>query len=49
MRQADDLLCDAEQDAAAGLLDAEGIQSLRSLHQVCWLAMRDRAVPIAGT
>jgi hypothetical protein len=38
MREADDLLCDAEQDAAAGLLDAEGIQSLRSVHQVCWNA-----------
>jgi len=34
-RQADDLLCNAEQDAAAGLLDTAGIQSLRSLHEVC--------------
>ena len=31
---------DAERDAAAGLLDAQGIGSLRSLHHVCWLSMR---------
>jgi hypothetical protein len=42
MREADDLLTRAEQDAAASLLDADGIQSLRSLHQVCWRALRER-------
>jgi uncharacterized protein len=40
--EADDLLCSAEQDAAADLMDAEGIQSLRSLHGICWRAMQDR-------
>ena len=39
---ADDLLCSAEQDAAADLLDAEGIQSLRSLHGICWRALQHR-------
>jgi hypothetical protein len=42
MRDAHDLLSDAERDAAAGLLDAQGIDSLRSLHHVCWLSMRQR-------
>jgi TRAP-type uncharacterized transport system substrate-binding protein len=42
MRQADDLLCGAEQDAAADLLDSAGIQSLRSLHAVCRQAVQDR-------
>jgi uncharacterized protein len=40
--EADDLLCSAEQDAAADLLDAEGIQSLRSLHGICWRALQHR-------
>jgi TRAP-type uncharacterized transport system substrate-binding protein len=40
--EADDLLCRAERDAAADLLDAAGIQSVRSLHQVCWRAVQDR-------
>ena len=45
MHEAHDLLASAEQDAAADLLDAEGIASLRSLHQVCWLSMgRSRVV-----
>jgi TRAP-type uncharacterized transport system substrate-binding protein len=35
IREADDLLIEAEQDAAAGLLDADGIQSIRSVHQLC--------------
>ena len=35
MRQADDVLCGAEHDAAADPLDSAGIQSLRSLHGVC--------------
>lgn len=39
---ADDLLSGAEQDAAADLLDPEGIQSLRSLHGLCWRALQDR-------
>jgi hypothetical protein len=43
MRQADDVLCGAEQDAAADLLDSAGIQSLRSLHAVCRQAVQDRA------
>jgi hypothetical protein len=42
MRQADDVLCGAEQDAAADLLGSAGIQSLRSLHAVCRQAMQDR-------
>jgi TRAP-type uncharacterized transport system substrate-binding protein len=40
--EADDLLSSAEQDAAADLLDAEGIQSLRSLHGICWRALQHR-------
>jgi TRAP-type uncharacterized transport system substrate-binding protein len=40
--EADDLLSHAEQDAAAELLDAEGIQSLRSLHGICWRALQHR-------
>jgi hypothetical protein len=43
MRDAHDLLSDAERDAAAGLLDAQGIASLRSLHHVCWLSMPQRS------
>ena len=42
MREADDVLCSAEQDAAADLLDSAGIQSLRSLHTVCRQAVQDR-------
>ena len=42
MRQADDVLCGAEEDAAADLLDNAGIQSLRSLHAVCRQAVQDR-------
>jgi hypothetical protein len=38
--EADGLLSEAERDAAADLLDAEGIQSLRSLHGVCWRALQ---------
>ena len=40
--EADDLLSHAEQDAAADRLDAEGIQSLRSLHGICWRALEHR-------
>jgi hypothetical protein len=38
--EADDLLSRAERDASAGLLDREGIESLRSLHAICWRALR---------
>jgi uncharacterized protein len=38
--EADGLLSEAERDAAADLLDAQGIQSLRSLHGVCWRALQ---------
>jgi TRAP-type uncharacterized transport system substrate-binding protein len=42
-RQADDLLCAAERDAAADLLDAAGIESVRSLHAMCWRAYDQRS------
>jgi len=45
IREADDLLSKAEHDAAAELLDASAIASLRSVHEGCWRAMnykRDR-------
>jgi TRAP-type uncharacterized transport system substrate-binding protein len=48
IREADDLLSSAEQDAAAGLLDTDGIQSLRSLHQLCWRARDHRRDRPAG-
>jgi len=38
LREADDLLAGAERDAAEGLLDADGIDSIRSMHQLCALA-----------
>jgi TRAP-type uncharacterized transport system substrate-binding protein len=34
-READDVLCGAERDAAMDLLDSDGIHALRSLHRVC--------------
>jgi TRAP-type uncharacterized transport system substrate-binding protein len=43
MREAHDLLSHAERDAAAGVLDADGIASLRSLHHVCWLSTTQRS------
>ena len=43
MRDAHDLLSNAERDAAADVLDAQGIDSLRSLYHVCWLAMQQRS------
>jgi TRAP-type uncharacterized transport system substrate-binding protein len=43
LRDADDLLAGAEQDAAAELLDADGIDSIRSMHQLCALAASRRA------
>jgi len=42
IREADDLLARAEQDGAAEILDAEGLESLRSLHHVCWRALEHR-------
>ena len=42
LREADDLLGQAEQDAAADLLDADAIQTLRSVHEGCWRAMQRR-------
>jgi hypothetical protein len=44
MRGAHDLLSDAERDAAAGLLDGQGIASLRSLHHLCCLSMQQRTL-----
>jgi TRAP-type uncharacterized transport system substrate-binding protein len=38
IREADDLLSRAEHDAAAELLDASAIASLRSAHEGCWRA-----------
>jgi len=38
----------AELDAAADLLDADGIQSLRSLHRLCWRALQDRRAGTGG-
>ena len=40
IRDADELLANAEQDAAADLLDSSGIQALRSVHQTCWACWR---------
>lgn len=48
LRQADDLLSRAEQDAALGLLDGEGIQALRSLRGVCGRAA-ERRLAAPGT
>ena len=46
LREADDLLGQAEQDAAADLLDADAIQTLRSVHEGCWRALqRQQATP----
>ena len=39
IREADDLLGRAEHDAAAELLDASAIASLRSVHEGCWRAL----------
>jgi TRAP-type uncharacterized transport system substrate-binding protein len=39
IREADDLLSRAEHDAAAELLDASAIASLRSVHEGCWRAL----------
>jgi TRAP-type uncharacterized transport system substrate-binding protein len=40
--EADDLLSRAERDASEGLLEREGIESLRSLHGICWRALQQR-------
>ena len=42
LQEADALLEAAERDAAADKLDAEGIQSVRSLHAACWRAWQTR-------
>jgi TRAP-type uncharacterized transport system substrate-binding protein len=42
IREADDLLGRAEHDAAAELLDAPAIASLRSVHEGCWRALTQR-------
>jgi uncharacterized protein len=42
IRDADDILSNAEQDAANDLLDASGIASLRSMHQLCWRTLEQR-------
>jgi TRAP-type uncharacterized transport system substrate-binding protein len=39
MAEADRILSRAEEDAAAGLLDPEGIQALRSVHGICRRAL----------
>jgi hypothetical protein len=44
LHEADDLLSGAEKDAAAGLLDSDGIQSIRSLHRLCTRAASRRLV-----
>jgi TRAP-type uncharacterized transport system substrate-binding protein len=48
LRDADDLLAGAEQDAAADLLDADGIDSVRSLHQLCMHAAARRLTASAS-
>jgi len=45
--EADDLLSAAEREAAADLLDAAGIESLRSLHRLCWRAADQSVAPVA--
>ena len=42
VREADDLLWAAEQDAVSELLDASGIDALRSVHRGCWRALQHR-------
>jgi hypothetical protein len=54
LRDADGVLAGAEQDAAIGLLDADGIQALRSLHRICSRAAEHRrevaaALPATAT
>jgi hypothetical protein len=48
LREADHLLLSAEQDAAMGRLDAEGIEALRSLHRLCGRAA-DQRLPVRPT
>ncbi|HEX5045765.1 MAG TPA: TAXI family TRAP transporter solute-binding subunit [Gammaproteobacteria bacterium] len=43
--EADDVLSVAERDAAGDLLDAAGIESLRSVHRLCWRAADGRGAP----
>lgn len=46
--EADAILSRAEQDAAADLLEPEGIQALRSLHSICCRALEPRANGVAA-
>jgi hypothetical protein len=48
LREADDLLWEAERDAAAGLLDRDGIDALRSLNRVCWRSAQYRCAEPAA-
>jgi TRAP-type uncharacterized transport system substrate-binding protein len=48
IRSADDVLCNAERDAAAELLDASAIESLRSVHRSCWRALELRRESATG-
>ena len=41
--QADDVLWRAEREAAADRLDRDGIETLRSVHAICWRALQNRA------
>jgi hypothetical protein len=43
-------LWQAEQDAAADLLDTEALQTLRSVHDGCWrAAQRQPVTPVTPT
>ena len=48
IREADDLLSDAEREAAMDLLDTEGIQALRSLHQISVRAAERRLATLTA-
>jgi TRAP-type uncharacterized transport system substrate-binding protein len=49
LREADDLLSRAEQDAALDRLDGDGIQALRSLYGVCLRIAERRLAELAAT
>jgi len=46
MREANDVLAAAEREAAHELLDAAGIESLRSMHRLCVSAFERRKAPL---
>ena len=48
LREADDLLAGGELDVAADLLDADGVDSIRSMHQLCARAASRRAASAKG-